>query len=254
MRVFITGASSGLGRALASRYATPGARLGLVARRRTELDAFASDTTVECSIYALDIRDPEAMRRAAADFISRYGCPDIVIANAGVSIGTAAERAEDLEVLREVIDINVIGMAHTLQPFIACMRAAGKGHLVGIASVAGYRGLPGAGAYAASKAAVVSYLESARVELHGTGVQVTTVCPGYIATPMTAHNPYAMPFIMSADEAAQKIIRVIEQGRAYVVIPWQMAVVARVLRALPNALYDRLLARAPRKPRRSEPD
>jgi short-subunit dehydrogenase len=249
MRVFITGASSGLGRALAARYAARGASLGLVARRRAELEAFASASKAPHSIYALDVRNTDAVRQAAADFVSRHGCPDVVIANAGVSTGTAGERPEDLDVLREVIDINVIGMANTLQPFVACMRAAGKGRMVGIASVAGYRGLPGAGAYSASKAAVISYLESLRVELHGSGVQVTTVSPGYVATPMTSGNPYPMPFILEADEAARRIIRVIDQGRRYAVIPWQMAIVARVLRAMPDALYDRLFARGPRKPR-----
>jgi short-subunit dehydrogenase len=252
MRVFITGASSGLGRALAARYAAQGATLGLVARRRVEPDEFASVAGDRHSIYAADVRDADALRRAAHDFIARHGCPDIVIANAGVSIGTLAERAEDLEVLQEVIDINLIGMANTFQPFIACMRAARQGCLAGIASTAGYRGLPGAGAYSASKAAAITYLESMRVELHGSGVCVTTVSPGYIATPMTATNTYRMPFILDADKAARKIMRVIERGHRYSVIPWQMAIVARVLRVLPDALYDVLFARAPRKRRRQQ--
>ncbi|MGZ5090585.1 MAG: SDR family oxidoreductase [Burkholderiales bacterium] len=251
MRVFVTGASSGLGRALAVRYAARGATLGLVARRRSELEALALESKALHAIYALDVRNADALRQAAADFVSRHGCPDVVIANAGVSTGSAAERPEDLEVLREVIDINVMGVANTLQPFVACMRAAGQGRLVGIASVAGYRGLPGAGAYSASKAAAISYLESLRVELYGSGVHVCTVSPGYVATPMTSRNPYRMPFILEADEAARRIMRVIEQGRRHAVIPWQMAIVARVLRAMPDALYDRLFARAPRKPRRA---
>jgi short-subunit dehydrogenase len=146
----------------------------------------------------------------------------------------------------------VIGVANTFQPFIAPMRAAGAGVLVGIASVAGYRGLPGGSAYSASKAAAIAYLESLRVELHGSGVSVVTVSPGYIATAMTARNPYRMPFILSADRAASKIARLIERRRSYTVIPWQMAIVARVMRLLPNPLYDRLFARAPRKPRRAE--
>jgi hypothetical protein len=198
------------------------------------------------------VRDDDALRQAAADFLSRHGCPDIVIANAGVSVGTSAERSEDLQVLREVIDINVIGMANTFQPFIACMRTAGKGRLVGIASVAGYRGLPGAGAYSASKAAAIAYLESMRVELRGSGIGVTTVSPGYIATPMTAQNPYRMPFILSAEDAAHRIMRAIKRGRSYAVIPWQMAIAAPLLRVLPNALYDFVFAGVPRKPRRAQ--
>jgi short-subunit dehydrogenase len=140
-------------------------------------------------------------------------------------------------------------MVQTFQPFIAAMRDARRGALVGIASVAGYRGLPGAAAYSASKAAAISYLESVRVELRASGVKVITICPGYIATPMTAQNPYAMPFILSADESARKFAGVIESGKTFAVIPWQMAIIARVMRILPNWLYDRLFGNAPRKPR-----
>jgi short-subunit dehydrogenase len=250
MRVFITGASSGLGRALAALYAARGATLGLTARNAAALDVLAASLPAPSSVYALDVRDDAALRAAASDFISRHGVPDLVIANAGVSVGTDPANAGDLRVLREVIDTNVIGVANTFQPFMEPMRAAGTGVLAGIASVAGYRGLPGGSAYSASKAAVIAYLESLRVELHGSGVSVVTVSPGYIATAMTARNPYRMPFILTADRAALKIARLIERRCSYAVIPWQMAIVARVLRVLPNPLYDRLFARAPRKPRR----
>ena len=143
-------------------------------------------------------------------------------------------------------------MANTFQPFIAPMRQARSGTLAGIASVAGYRGLPGSGGYSASKAAAIAYLESVRVELHGSGVRVVGVSPGYIATPMTAHNPYRMPFLMTAEQAAAKIARRIARGTSYSVIPWQMAIVARLMRVLPDALYDRLAARSLRKPRRGQ--
>ena len=251
MRVFITGATTGLGRALALNYAARGATLGLAARNGAALRTLASGLSAPVHVYPLDVRDAAALQSAAADFLARCGGADVVIANAGVSVGTDSSAAEDLEVFREVIDVNVTGMANTFQPFVAPMRSARSGTLAGIASVAGYRGLPGAGAYAASKAAAISYLEALRVELHHSGVRVVTVSPGYIATPMTAVNPYRMPFLMSADDAAAKIARLVERGRSYAVIPWQMAIVARVLRLLPNALYDRLFARAPRKPRRS---
>ena len=156
---------------------------------------------------------------------------------------------EDLAAFKDVFDINVLGMVNTFQPFIAAMRAAGGGTLVGIASVAGYRGLPGAAAYSASKAAAISYLESLRVELRASGIKVITICPGYIATPMTAKNPYPMPFMLSADQAARAMLDIIDSGKTFAVIPWQMAIVARVLRVLPNWLYDRLFGNAPRKPR-----
>jgi short-subunit dehydrogenase len=250
-RVIITGASSGFGIALARLYLQRGATVGLIARRKSALEQLASESPSRVSIYTADVRDSTAMQAAAADFIGRHGEPDIVIANAGVSFGTLTYFAEDLHAFQDVVDINLIGMVKTFQPFLAPMRRARAGALVGIASVAGYRGLPGAAAYSASKAAAISYLESLRVELRGSGIRVVTICPGYIATPMTANNPYPMPFLLSAESSARKIAGVIDRGRTYAVIPWQMAIVARVLRILPNWLYDRLFGNAPRKPRRA---
>jgi len=250
-RIFITGASGGLGAALARNSAGSDGCLGLFARRTDALQLLAAQLPGQCECYAGDVRDSDSLRRAAADFISRHGVPDLVIANAGVSIGTLTEAAEDEQAFRDVFDINVIGMMNSFQPFIAPMRNAGSGTLAGIASVAGYRGLPGSGAYSASKAAAISYLESLRVELRGDGIRVATLCPGYIETEMTAKNPYRMPFIMDADTAASKILRLLEAGRSYAVIPWQMAVVARLMHVLPRWLYDPLAARAGRKPRRS---
>jgi hypothetical protein len=247
-RVIITGASSGIGSALAHYYAGRGAVLGLIARRKTELERLSAQLSV-AEIYPADVRDTAALQAAAAHFMARHGCPDIVIANAGVSTGTLTEFAQDLEAFDAVLDINVLGMVRTFQPFVAAMRGAGRGALVGIASVAGYRGLPGAAAYSASKSAAISYLESLRVELRASGVKVITICPGYIATPMTSQNPYPMPFILSAEVAARRIAGIIARGKTFAVIPWQMAIVARVLRVLPNWLYDRLFGNAPRKPR-----
>jgi short-subunit dehydrogenase len=148
-----------------------------------------------------------------------------------------------------VLDTNVQGMVHTFQPFLAAMKTVRRGTLVGIASVAGFRGLPGAGAYSASKSAAITYLESLRVELRGSGIAVVTIGPGYGATPMTARNPYRMPFLLDADRAARLIARAIERRRRFYTLPWQMALVGRVLRVLPRPLYDMLFARAPRKPR-----
>lgn len=248
--VVITGASGGLGAAIARRYARAGATLGLIARRTGELDRLAAECPGACATHAADVRDSTAIRTAAGDFTARHGVPDIVIANAGVSIGTLTEAPEDEQAFRDVFDINVIGMVNTFQPFIAAMRDRGRGVLAGIASVAGYRGLPGSGAYSASKAAAISYLESLRVELRGTGITVITICPGYIVTAMTAKNPYRMPFIMTADEAAAKIADIIAARKTYAVIPWQMAAVARLMHVLPRFIYDPLASRSGRKPRR----
>lgn len=250
LKVIISGASSGLGKALAQHYAATGATLGLIARRGALLEALATELH-GASAYVADVCDAEAMRAAARNFMERHGCPDVVIANAGVSCGTSTEYAEDGGIFEDMLAINVIGMVNLFQPFIAEMRAAGCGSLVGIASVAGYRGLPGSGAYSASKAAAISYLESLRVEMHRSGVSVITVCPGYIVTPMTADNPFPMPFILTAEDAAKRIVRTIGNGTSFSVIPWQMAIVAKLLRLLPNFLYDRLFADVPRKRRKS---
>lgn len=248
MKVIISGASSGLGRALARHYAAKGATLGLIARRGDLLEALAAELS-NASVYVADVCDGPAIRAAAQDFMHRHGCPDIVIANAGISRGTLTEYPEDSEVFEDILATNVMGMINLFQPFAATMRTARRGSLVGIASVAGYRGLPGSGAYSASKAAAISYLESLRVEMHGKGVSVFTVCPGYIVTPMTADNPFHMPFLLSAEDVAERIVGIVEKKKLFAVIPWQMAIVAPVLKLLPNFLYDRLFARAPRKPR-----
>ena len=203
MRVFVTGASSGLGQALARYYAQSGATLGLVARGDSALEELARELQVPSVRYAIDVRDCLAMQSAASDFIARFGCPDIVIASAGVSCGNLTEYAEDSQTFQTILDINVMGTVNTFQPFIVAMRDIRHGALVGIGSVAGIRGLPGASAYSASKAALMVYLEGLRVELAGTGIHVTTACPGYIKTAMTAVNPYPMPFILSAERSEE---------------------------------------------------
>jgi hypothetical protein len=249
MKVVVSGASSGIGQALARHYLERGATVAAFARRRELLQALAAEFPERVHCYALDVRDAPAIQRAAADFMGRAGVPDIVIANAGVSRGTLTEFVEDEEAFQSVMDINVLGMVKTFRPFLAAMREARRGRLVGIASVAGLRGLPGSGAYSASKAAAISYMESLRVELHGSGVKVVTLCPGYVRTPMTDVNDYPMPFMLEVDKAARRMARVIESGRSFAVVPWQMGLVGQVLRLLPNWLYDRLFARAPHKSR-----
>ena len=257
MKVFITGASSGIGQALAHEYAKRHQNkktiIGLAARRSEHLQNLQQtlqDTyKIKCAIYPLDVRDHTALGDAAADFIQQHGTPDVVIANAGVSSGTLTEQQQDIAAFQAVMDINVLGLVHTFQPFISAMRAAGKGQLVGIASVAGIRGLPGAGAYSASKAAAIAYLESLRVEMLHHNITVTTIAPGYIRTPMTAINSYSMPFLMDADVAAAKFVNAIEHKRRFVVIPWQMGWVARLMRFIPPVLWDFLAKNAPHKPR-----
>lgn len=249
LRVFITGASSGIGEALARHYAAQGAVLGLLARRATRLHELNASLGGAHFCYADDVTHAYAVQGAAKHFMQKVGLPDIVIASAGISAGTLTEELDDQVVFERILQVNVLGTVATFAPFVKAMRQRGQGKLVGIASVAGVRGLPGAGAYSASKAAVINYLESLRVELRGSGVKVVTLAPGYIDTPMTQINPYHMPFLMPVEDAAQRFASLIDKGASYAVAPWPMAVAAKLMRLMPNALYDRLFARAPHKPR-----
>lgn len=250
MRVFLTGASSGLGEALARLYVRQGATLGLVARREGELARLAASLApAAVATYPGDVREPADLARAGADFMARFGCPDIVIANAGVSRGTLTDEPDDLPAFRAVFETNVLGMVHTFAPFVRPMREARAGVLAGVASVAGFRGLPGSGAYCGSKAAAITYLESLRIELRGTGVAVVTVCPGFIATPLTQRNPYRMPFLLSPEKAAALTASAIARRRRFYVLPWQMALFGRLLRCVPRPIFDRAVAGRARKPR-----
>jgi short-subunit dehydrogenase len=253
--VFITGASSGIGQALAQRYYRGGYRLALVARRAAELQAWVLSQGFDparVKVHAADVRDVPGITGVGRDCIATQGLPDVVIANAGISVGMDTAVAEDLEMMRSTYETNNLGMAATFQPFVAGMRARRSGRLVGIASVAGIRGLPGHGAYCSSKAAVISYCESLRGELRPDGVKVVTIAPGYIDTPLTRDNRYSMPFLMRPEDFADKAFQAIERGVSFRVIPWQMGVAARLLRLMPNALFDLALAGRPRKRRQGE--
>ena len=252
--VFITGASSGIGQALAQRYALAGWRLALIARRTDEVQAWAQRQGLaaeRCAVYAADLRDVDSIVAAGRRCIAEQGLPDVVIANAGISVGMDTAERDDLDVMRDTFAINNVGVAATFHPFIAGMRTRRSGTLVGVASVAAIRGLPGHAAYCASKAAVVAYCESLRGECRDAGVRVVTLLPGYVATPLTAGNRYPMPFLMPARTLADRAFRAIESGSSYRVIPWQMALVAKLLRLLPNRLFDRLCAGRGRKQRRT---
>lgn len=251
---FITGASSGIGQALAWRAYQAGCDLALAARRVDEMQRWAQARELDpCRyrLYGVDVADIAAIVAAGETCLQEQGVPDIVVANAGISVGVDTAEREDLARMARTFAVNNTGLAATFHPFIAAMRQRGSGRLVGMASVAGIRGLPGHGAYCASKAAVISYCESLRGELRGTGVRVVTISPGYIDTPLTRQNRYAMPFLMPAEDFAERAWRVIERGASYRVIPWQMGVVAKLLRLLPDSLFDRLLVGRARKHRAS---
>jgi short-subunit dehydrogenase len=253
--VFITGASSGIGQALAGRFYDAGYSLALVARRTFEIESWAQArklTADRFRIYGADVAQIDSIVAAGVDCIASQGLPDVVIANAGISIGIDTAERGDLDVLARTFAVNNIGLAATFHPFITAMAKRGSGRLVGIGSVASIRGLPGHGAYCASKAGVVAYCESLRGELRSSGVKVVTLCPGYIDTPLTQGNRYGMPFLMPASGFADEAFKSIETGKSYRVIPWPMGVVAKLLRAVPNSLYDRLVQGRGRKARQTE--
>lgn len=253
--VFITGASSGIGQALALRFYRAGFRLALVARRASEIKTWAESQGISANsyeIYSADVAVTDSIVAAGKDCIAQQGVPDVVVANAGISVGMDTGVRDDIDVMARTFATNNIGMAATFHPFVDAMVQRGSGTLVGIGSVAGIRGLPGHGAYCASKAAVISYCESLRGEMRPHGLRVVTLSPGYIDTPLTRKNRYSMPFLMQADDFADRAFRSITAGTSYRVIPWQMGVVAKLLRLVPNPLFDKLLAGRPRKRRQSE--
>lgn len=253
--VFITGGSSGIGQALAARFHEAGYRLALAARRTAEIEAWGASRGIDAGgfqVYGADVAQIDSIVAAGAACIERQGVPDVVIANAGISVGIDTEDRGDLDVLAETLAVNNVGLAATFHPFIAAMRSRGSGRLVGIGSVAAIRGLPGHGAYCASKAGVVAYCESLRGELRASGVKVVTLCPGYVDTPLTQGNRYGMPFLLQPEDFADRAFRVIEAGTSYRVIPWQMGVVAKLMRLLPNPLFDLAVQGRGRKKRRHE--
>ncbi len=253
--VFITGASSGLGQALALRYHQAGWRLALAARRVSEVQTWAESNGISSNSYAIysaDVSDTDSIVAAGAHCIATQGLPDVVIANAGISVGMDTAQRSDIDVMARTFATNNTGLAATFHPFVAAMEKRRSGTLVGIASVAAIRGLPGHGAYCASKAAVVAYCESLRGELRSSGVKVVTICPGYIDTPLTQKNRYSMPFLMQSQNFAARAFDAIQSGASYRVIPWQMGLVAKLLRGLPNALFDRVMSGRPRKRRQGE--
>ena len=254
--VFITGASSGIGQALAWRFYQSGYSLALVARRTQEIEQWAVAKGLareRYRVHGADVSVVDSIVSAGRACLAVQGVPDVVVANAGISIGVDTSERADIDVIARTFAVNNVGMAATFHPFMEAMVRRGSGAMVGIGSVNGIRGMPGHGAYCASKAAVISYCESLRVELRASGVKVVTICPGYVDTSLTRGNRYSMPFLMQSSEFADRSFAAIEAGTSYRVIPWQMGVVARLLRILPNTLFDKLFAGRPRKRRGTEP-
>ena len=240
--VLITGASSGIGRALALELGRRGARVGLTARRGEELLRLSEEIERaggEALALPSDVRDPAAMNDAAAKVRGRWGKIDVLVANAGMSSTTAGTRLNAGEV-GDVISINVLGVVNSVAAVLPAMLERGSGHLVAISSLASYRGMPKSGAYSASKAAVSTFFESLRVDLRRSNIDVTTIHPGFIRTPMTAGRKKKLPFLLEPEDAARRIVKAVERRARTYAFPWQLASLVRLLRHIPGRLYDRL--------------
>ena len=253
--VFITGASSGLGQALALRFHQAGYALALVARRTSEVKTWAEARGIRVDsykIYSADVSVADSIVAAGQACLAQQGLPDVVIAAAGISVGVDTAQRPDLDVMALTYVTNNVGTAATFHPFLCAMMTRQSGVLVGIGSVNGIRGFAGHGANCPSKAALISYCESLRLELRSSGIKVVTVCPGYVATPLTRQNQNTMPFLMQPEAFAEQAFKAIEAGTSYRVIPWQMGLVAKLLRLLPNWAFDKAFSGRARKPRRSQ--
>lgn len=251
----ITGACGGLGQALARELLGTGASLTLVGLNREVLQRLADQAPDRVGIHIADVSDSAAMQPIATECIGRAGLPDLVVANAGVAGGMDTAEAADLAVMRRMLEINLLGPATTFQPFLKAARQTpgARCALVGVASIAGWRGMPGNGAYCASKGGLIRYLESLRAECRGSGIRVHTVSPGYLRTPLTAGNRFAMPGLMDADVAARLLLQGVARGREHIVLPRRIGWLSRLLACLPARAHDRVLLNQPRKPRPGEP-
>jgi short-subunit dehydrogenase len=238
----VTGASSGIGLALAKALAAEGYRVGLVARRRAPMEEAAKEILASggtAAVATADVGDLPQLRRAIDDLARVHGPADLLIANAGVGVPTTLDPV-NIDAVEETFRVNVLGVVYAIDAVLPAMLARGSGHIVAVSSLAGYKGLPGESAYCASKAAVNSYMEGLRVQVRTRGIAVTTVCPGFVHTPMTSPNTFKMPFVLEADDAAARIIRALRRRPKVYNFPWPMAVVMRLSRLAPDWLVARL--------------
>jgi NAD(P)-dependent dehydrogenase (short-subunit alcohol dehydrogenase family) len=240
---FLTGASSGIGSALAPLLAADGDRVVLTARRLEPLETLVQqirDNGGEALAIALDVTDRDAVHAAVRQTEEHFGPVDILIANAGIGDPTPGD---DFDALRfeRIVRTNLLGVSYCIEAVTPSMIERGQGQIVGVASLAGYRGLPGAAAYCASKSGLMAMLQSLRIDLRPYGIAVTTVCPGFVKTPLTDRNRFRMPFLLELDDGARRIRRAIRSRAREVSFPFLLAFFVRLARYLPNGIYDRLL-------------
>jgi len=246
----ITGASSGIGRALALVLAEEGAKVGVVARRRDMLDSLLTEIrakggTVEAVVA--DVADRAQTLDAFATLAGKLGVVDLLIANAGVGKPTRLDPVNSAEI-EQMFRVNVLGVVHCVEAVLPKMLERGRGHLAAVSSLAAYKGLPGESAYSATKAAVNSYMEGLRIQLRSRGITVTTICPGFVRTEMTAPNRFRMPFLMDADVAARKIVRALRRRVGVYNFPWPMTMLMKLAGWLPDWFVARQMQSYQRVP------
>jgi len=248
---FITGASSGLGAGLARRLATSGYAVALAARRVERLEQVAAAVRAAGGTalpLACDVREPEQIRAAVATAVRELGPVDLLVANAGIS-GMTRTEALSAEVVEHVMRTNFLGPVHAVEAVLPSMLERRSGHLVAVGSLAGYGGLPRSAAYSASKGALHNFFESLRLDLRGTGVDVTVITPGYVKTELTAKNDHRMAFLLELDDAVERMARGIERRDALVAFPLPLFAVVWMAQVLPAAIYDRIGSRVRRDKR-----
>jgi short-subunit dehydrogenase len=239
----ITGASSGIGWALARELARQGCRVGLVARRKEQLDKLAEEIRQAggtAAIASADVADRRQILTAIADLRAQLGPCDLLVANAGVGAPTLLEPFNVHDVER-MFAVNLMGVIYAFEAVLPEMLQRQRGHLAAVSSLAAYKGLPGESGYCASKAAVITYLEGLRIQLRGKNIAVTTICPGFVKTPMTAVNDFKMPWLLEADDAARRIARALRLRRKVFNFPWQMTLLMKLTRWLPDWVVFRFM-------------
>jgi len=245
--ILLTGASSGIGEALAIALGKRGATLGLLARREEELRDLAKRCEAAggiARVFPCDVTDVAGVAKAAEDLRNEFGCIDILIANAGIGGNNSETRALQPDAVKKVIDINLLGAVNAVHAVLPDMLEKHSGQLVAVSSLAGFRGLPKSAAYSASKAGMTAFFESVRLDVQHKGVDVTIIQPGFIKTPLTAGRHNKMPFLMELDDAIPLFINAIEKKKKFAAFPWQLATIVRAGRIFPTWLYDRVAGRA----------
>lgn len=246
----VTGASSGIGWALARELAREGCKVGLVARRQAELAQLAEEVRRAGGTAALataNVAERGQVQAAFAEIRRELGPIDLVVANAGVGIPTLLNPV-NIGAVELTFHVNVLGVVYAIEAVLPEMLQRGRGHLAAVSSLGSYKGLPGESAYCASKAAVNTYLEGLRIHLHHRGIAVTTLCPGFVRTPMTAPNKFPMPWLMDPDEAARRMVRALARRKKVYNFPWQTSLLMKLTRWLPDWVVARSMAGYNQKP------